>query len=307
MKDRVKKTVLILLLGVAVNIALAIIKMYVGYSSNSLTIMIDATNNSFDIATCIVTLLAFVMLLRPRNEKAPFGYGRVEYLAGFIVAVVSVVVGGLFFIRSLNRLAMPEPVWFGLQNCILIAVSIPIKFGLGLFYYFMNRKLRSKAVAAIMLDSFMDTAITATSLVSFAISSNVDYAVDAIFGIVMSILIVIFAIKLVVDNVKIIVLGDGAADEKAAIEKLCGRYDEIIGVLKISLHDYGYASKAGTVEIDFNGETDSEIKLDICAELGSKLKETTGAEVLFYPKRDEAVHCDVDTAQAEGKEDITHN
>lgn len=123
MKSRIKKSIWLISVAIVINIALATIKTYVGLSSNSLCIMLDGTNSFFDVITCLVTLVVFIFLLVPRNEKAPYGYGRGEYLAGFIVAVVSVIVGGLFFIRSLNRMAMPEPVWFGLQNCILIPLQ----------------------------------------------------------------------------------------------------------------------------------------------------------------------------------------
>lgn len=141
MKQRVKKSLIIVAIGVVVNVALALIKMYVGLSSNSLCIMLDAINNFFDILTAIVAGVAFCTLLIPRSEKAPYGYGRTEYLAGFIVAATSVVVGGLFLIRSLNRMAMPEPVWFGVKSCILISVTVPVKLGLGLTYYFADKKV----------------------------------------------------------------------------------------------------------------------------------------------------------------------
>ena len=141
MKDRVKKSIILIAVGIVINVALAIIKMHVGLSSNSLCIMLEATNSLLDIITCIVTLAFFIALLVPRNEKAPYGYGRGEYLAGFIVSVVAVVVGGLFFIRSLNRMAMPEPVWFSWENCVLIISTLPVKLGVGLLYYFANRKI----------------------------------------------------------------------------------------------------------------------------------------------------------------------
>ena len=110
MRERVKKALILLAVGVVVNITLAFVKLYVGLSSNSLTIMLDAINSFFDIITCAVTVVAFGILMRPRSEYVPHGYGRSEYLASFVVAAVSAVVGGLFFIRSLNRMAMPEPV-----------------------------------------------------------------------------------------------------------------------------------------------------------------------------------------------------
>lgn len=269
MKERAKKSLILIAAGIAINVVLASIKMYVGLSVNSLVIMLDATNSFLDIITGIVTLVVFVMLLVPRSESAPYGYGRGEYLAGFVVAVTAVVMGGLFFIRSLNRLAMPEPVYFGWQNCVLIAVCVPLKLAIGLGYYFANKKIKSKALKAIMLDSFLDTAITATSLVSFAISANVNYAVDAIFGIVMSIVIIVFAIKMVVDNVKAIVLGDGSIEEKDAVEQACR--DRGVEYRNLILHDYGYGSRVGSVRVDCSKDTANVLHDEILASVGADI------------------------------------
>ena len=271
MKSRIKKSIWLISVAIVINIALATIKTYVGLSSNSLCIMLDGTNSFFDVITCLVTLVVFIFLLVPRNEKAPYGYGRGEYLAGFIVAVVSVIVGGLFFIRSLNRMAMPEPVWFGLQNCILISVAIPIKLAVAIAYYVANKKIKSCAIKAIMLDSFLDTGMTATSLISFAVSARVDYAVDAIFGIVMSVVIIVVAIKMVVENVRAIVVGDDAKEEKKAIEYACERRG--VRLTKTVLHDYGYGMKVGNAY--YSGDDVDPL------EMSKEVLDKTGAEVVF--------------------------
>ncbi len=247
MRDRVKKALLLLALGITVNIALAFIKLYVGLASNSLTIMLDSINSFFDIITCFVTVLAFCVLLRFKSESAPYGYGRSEYLASFVVAVVSCVVGGLFFIRSLNRMAMPEPVWFGVESCVLISVTIPIKLGVGLFYHFANKKLRSKALDAIALDSYLDTAITSATLVSFVISSRVDYAVDAIVGMVLSVVIIVFAVKMVVDSVKAVVSGDVPKDAAERIKDAASKLPCVESVDSVVIHDYGYGEKIAAI------------------------------------------------------------
>lgn len=267
MKERAKKSLILIAVCIAVNVVLASIKMYVGLSVNSLCIMLDATNSFLDIITGIVTLVVFVMLLVPKSENAPYGYGRGEYLAGFVVAVTAVVVGGLFFIRSINRLAMPEPVYFGWQNCVLIAVCVPLKLAIGLVYYFANKKIRSKALKAIMLDSFLDTAITATSLVSFAVSANVDYAVDAIFGIVMSVVIILAAIKMVVDNVKAVVLGDDATEEKKAIDDACKQRG--VEYRNLILHDYGYGSRVGSVRVNCSKDIAQALHDEVFASVGA--------------------------------------
>lgn len=294
MKERVKKSIILVAVAIAINLALAIIKMYVGLSSNSLCIMLDATNSFFDVLTAVVTLAVFIALLFPRNEKAPFGYGRGEYLAGFVVAAASMVVGGLFFMRSLNRMAMPEPVWFGWQNCVLISVAVPIKIAIGLAYFFANKKIKSKAIKAIMIDSFLDAGVTATSLISFAVSSRVDYAVDAVFGIVMSIVIIVVAIKMIVENVRAIVCGDGASEEKAVIEKTC--QNKGVKIDKIVLHDYGYGVKVGNVYVN------TPEKLD---DLKAEVLQKTGAEVEFIRICDEASLRDENADDKENVKDET--
>jgi len=272
MRDRIKKSILLIAIGIVVNIALAAIKMYVGLASNSLCIMLDAMNSFLDTLTCIVTLIVFIVLLLPKGENAPYGYGRGEYLAGFTVAVVSVVMGGLFFVRSLNRMAMPEPVYYGWQSIVLISVCLPIKLGIGLAYMFANKKIRSQAVRALMLDSFLDMGITATSLVAFAITARVDYAVDAIVGIVMSIVIIAVGIKMVVENVRAIVVGDGAKDEIAAIEDACKSQNATL--VKTELHDYGYGAKVGNAFVNASENTDF-------AAMSAEVKDKTNASVTF--------------------------
>ncbi len=279
MKERVKKSLTVLAVGVLINAVLAIIKMYVGLSANSLCIMVDATNSLFDIVTGVVTILAFLCLLYLKSENAPFGYGRVEYLAGFIASAVAVVVGGVFMYRSITRLALPEPVWFGLENCILVSVAVPIKLGLALIYYFANKKLKSKAIRALVADSFLDTGITATSLVSFAVSSQVEYAVDAILGMVISVIVIVCAIKMVVDSIKTIVIGDKAETENECVKAVVAGCNDIKQVVKTIFHDYGFGTKVGDVKVEFELGVDDEKKSQVKREISSEVYSLCGARV----------------------------
>lgn len=286
LKSRIKQSILLLLVGIVANVTLVAVKLYVGMSSNSLTIMLDATNSIFDVLTSAVTLAAFAVLFIPRSENAPFGYGRSEYLAGFIVATASAVIGGLFFIRSLNRLAMPEPVWYGWQNCMLISAAIPIKIALAVFYFLKNKKLKSKAIAAIALDCCLDIGITSASLVAFAISSEVDYAADAIFGIIISIAVLAFALKMTVDNIKSVVKGDGSEEERDIIKKALKSDTRVKRIGNIILHDYGFGAKAGTAEVTFeDGVTLDSVK-QAEREIRDAVNAECGAEIWLIPLSD---------------------
>ena len=278
-KERTKVSLIILVVAIFCNIGLAFVKLYVGLSVNSLMIMLDAVNSFFDILTAIATVVAFSLLFLKINEKAPFGYGRSEYVAGFVVATVSVVLGGVFLMRSLNRLAMPEPVYFGVQYCILIVVALVVKVGLAVMFALANRKYHSKALSALMLDSFLDVGITLTSLVSFLLSSQIGYAIDAIVGIIVSIAVIIFGVIMIVDNLKSVVIGDKCEEEKEAVRTAFLTVEGVESVEKVVLHDYGFAKKVGTVEIlpaSFDNVAELLAK---CGEQTKTLQEDKGISV----------------------------
>ena len=278
-KERTKISLIILAVAIVCNIALAFLKLYVGLAVNSLMIMLDAVNSFFDILTAIATVVAFSLLFLKTNENAPFGYGRSEYVAGFVVATVSVVLGGVFFLRSINRLAMPEPLYFGVQYCILISVALVVKIGFAITFSLANRRYHSKALSALMLDSFLDVGITATSLVSFAVSSQVNYAVDAIVGIIVSIAVVIFGVVMIVDNLRGVVVGDKCEEEKQVLSDAYGKVKGVKEVKGLSVHDYGFAKKIAVVEILPDSFEKVEDLLLRCEEVGAKFKETEGIEV----------------------------
>ena len=151
-----------------------------------------------------------------------------------------------------------------------------------------------------MLDSFLDIGVTTTSVVSFAVSSRVNYAVDAIFGIVVSVFIIVVAIKMVVDNVKAIVVGDGAQDERKAIASACEEHGAT--VKKVVLHDYGFGTKVGDVFISCDGE-------ELPVVLHDEVAEACGADVTFIrvTDNDEQVKNGENEVRNADKTDATQN
>ncbi len=277
--ERTKQSMLLVFIGVIASIALAVIKLHVGLSSNSITILLDATNSFLDVVTYLITFIAIIVAVLPKKN-----YGRAEYLASFVVSVVAVVFGGLFFFRSLNRLAMPEPIWFGWQNLIMLAVTIPVKLLLAFFFRSFGKRHSSSALTAISLDCFLDVFITATSLVSFAVSGSVDYAVDAIVGIVLSVLVVVIGVKMVASNVKLIVKGRDFSGEKIQILMACKQKG--LTVKDVVFHDYGVSTGVCTVTVEFDGDMDEffVISQALCDDLSART--ALAVSVLPVPKQD---------------------
>ena len=203
------------------------------------------------------------------------------------MAVASAVVGGLFLVQSINRMAIPEPVWFGWQNCVLICIAVPFKLAIGTVYYVRNKKLKSKAIAAIALDSFMDAGITSASIVAFAVSSQIDYAADAIFGIVISVLVLAFAIKMIVENIKSVVKGDGCEDERRAVKTALKQDGRIKRIVKITMHDYGVGARVCTAQAVFKDGVSLEEAISVSEKIAAEVEESCGVELCIAPVKEE--------------------
>ncbi len=279
MSLRTKKALCLVIIGIVMNLALALGKLFVGLSVNSLCILLDSTNGFFDTLTGIVAAVAFGLVALAPTEKFPYGFGRSEYLAGFVVAVAAAVMGGTFLMESLNRLTMPEPVWYGLQSTVLLSVSIVVKLSFSFVVTFCNRKLCSKALRAIALDGFLDVGITTATLVSFTLSARLSYAIDSFFGIAISIVVLVYSVKMIVDTVRTLIGTNETKEEKDAIVALCKEEPVIDELNDVRLHDYGYRAKFGVVYVVFSPDSTEAEKAAAIDRITTRLKDETGAAV----------------------------
>lgn len=289
MGSRTKKALCLVIVGIVANLALALTKYFIGLRTNSLCILLDSTNGFLDMFTGIVTAIAFGLTAVAPTEKYPYGFGRCEYLAGFIVAVVAGIMGITFFMESLNRMAMPEPVWFGYKSCILIGVTVLVKLALAVTFALCNRKIRSKALSAVTIDAFLDVGITSATILSFTLTQTVGYAIDAIFGIAISVVVVGVAVKMIVDAVRVLVGNNECAEEKEALVIFCREENAIDQVNGMRFHDYGYHAKYGNVFVTYRPDATEDERIEAAARVAGRLKERTGAtvEILLYMKTTE--------------------
>ena len=285
MSLRTKKALCLVVVGIVLNLALALGKLFVGLSANSLCILLDSTNGFFDTLTGVVTAVAFGLIALSPTEKFPYGFGRSEYLAAFVIAVVAAVMGVTFLFESLSRLAMPEPVWFGWKSTVFLIVGIVVKLGYSLTVALCDRRLCSKALRAIAVDGFLDVGIATATLISFTLSARLSYAIDSFFGIAISIVVLVFSVKMIADAVRTILGTNGTKDETDALCELCKDEPAVEKLNEVRLHDYGYHAKYGVAYVTFSPDSTEKDREAASDRIAARLKEKTGATVEIVPYR----------------------
>ncbi|NCA67660.1 MAG: cation diffusion facilitator family transporter [Clostridia bacterium] len=278
MQSKQRIALITVVAGGILNLALAITKLYIGLRTNSVSILSDATNNFIDIASCIVVAFAFFMAAKAATKKYPYGFGRAEYLAGFVVSVIVVLVGLNFVYASIARLMMPVPVWFSWLFFWIVAATAIVKLGMAEFYRRIDRRLASGAIKALMLDSYIDTAITVMALIGFLLAGYSGLRLDALFGLITGIAIVLSGTKLLIINTGALI-GRGATHEQnKAVEDICAEYTEIKYV-GFYLHNYGASKSNGIVEVEYTENIEAEKIKEINASLAEQIKNKISIDI----------------------------
>ncbi|MGN1234514.1 MAG: cation diffusion facilitator family transporter, partial [Christensenellaceae bacterium] len=95
-------------MGIAVNGLIAIVKVIVGLLASSIAIVSEGVNNATDALTSILTLVGTKLAKKHPDKKHPFGYGRIEYLTGLVIATLVLVTGVEMLISSVKLVFAPE-------------------------------------------------------------------------------------------------------------------------------------------------------------------------------------------------------
>lgn len=117
------------LVGVAVNAALAVLKILVGVFGNSYALIADGIESTSDIVTSLVVWGGLRMAATPANERHPYGYGKAESLAGVVAALALLAAAVLIAVQSVREILTPHhlPHWSTLA--VLVAI-VAVKEGM---------------------------------------------------------------------------------------------------------------------------------------------------------------------------------
>lgn len=83
------------LVGVAVNAALALIKILAGFFGNSYALIADGIESTSDIVTSLVVWGGLRVSVAPADERQPYGYGKAEALSGIVASLALLAAAGM--------------------------------------------------------------------------------------------------------------------------------------------------------------------------------------------------------------------
>lgn len=157
-------------LSIFCNIILVVFKITLGFITNSIAIQADGLNNLSDVGSNIASLFGFKLANKHPDAEHPYGHGRMEYVAGLMIAFLIILVGLQSLKDSVLKIVSPDKVVFSTLACFILAVSILIKLWMRYFNKQVGQKIDSSTLIAASQDSLNDVITTSATLISLVLS-----------------------------------------------------------------------------------------------------------------------------------------
>ena len=134
------------IISIGCNIVLVIFKLTMGVITNSIAIQADGLNNLSDVGSNLASLFGFKLANKHPDSEHPYGHGRMEYVAGLIIAFLILLVGFQALKDSILKIIAPQKVTFTVVAVIILVVSILIKLWMSSFNGYASKKINSETL-----------------------------------------------------------------------------------------------------------------------------------------------------------------
>ena len=244
------------ILGMVGNIFLFIIKVIVGFISNSQAMIADAFNSASDILSSIMTYIGNRVASKDADDDHNLGHGKAEYIYSMLISIVMFILGDKILIDSIVSIINPSNYVFTKWLVIVCIVTIIVKLSLYLYTRAIGKKYHNLLVEANSKDHRNDVFITLANLVAAICSLYGIYVIDGIVGLIISLWIIYTAIKIYKDSYDVLMDKTISNETKDKVLSIIQDHNEVLKIQHFNATPVGYRYMVSfTIFVDGNLST----------------------------------------------------
>lgn len=270
------------MVGIFCNILLFGAKLSVGLLLHSISVMADAFNNLSDAASSIISLIGVRMAEKPADEDHPFGHGRIEYIAAFIVAFIVIQVGFSLFKTSLGKIRNPEELNFQVVSLVILLLSVGVKLWMGMFNRKLGKRINSSVMMATAADSLGDVAATSAAILAIVIYAVFGINVDGIAGIVVSVFVMLAGLGIAKDTLAPLIGAPVDPKVYEEISNFVAGFDGILGTHDLIVHNYGPSRSMASIHAEVPNDVDVQVSHEIVDEIEREALRSLGLFLVIH-------------------------
>lgn len=278
--DRTAKVTFVTLVGSVVNIILTVFKIFAGVLGRSTAMIADGIHSLSDLLSDIVVIVFVKISAKGRDKDHDYGHGKFETFATLIISLMLIVVavnlmsGGINKIRQiLDGGEVSSPGMIALWAAV---ASIVLKEILYRYTIIQGRALNSPMMIANAWHHRSDAFSSVGSLLGIAgaiFLGDKFVILDPITGCIISIFILVMAVKMSVPAIKEL-LDVSLPDDVE--EKIEATAKSVKGV--VDLHELKTRREGPGIIMEGHLVLDSEISLKEAHDISKKVEESLRKE-----------------------------
>lgn len=261
--------------GIISNFFICAMKFIVGILFGIISITADAVNNLSDASSSLVSLIGIKLSGKPADSDHPFGHARIEYIAGFIVAILVAALGLLLIYNSaediylvaigekhIEKMASLEFI----ITIVVLVIAILLKIYQAIFNYTIGKRINSSVLKATAVDSRNDVIATSVVLIGTVFSQYITLnriSVDGILGLFVGIFIGISGYKLIIETADPLLGKSPDIEIVNEFTKKIMSYPGILGIHDLQMHSYGPSHIFATCHVEIDSTVDVLVSHDL--------------------------------------------
>lgn len=194
--------------AIALNLIYVVIEASAGWVKGSMGLLSDAGHNLGDVASLLISLVAYKAARRAANDRYTFGYGRATVEASLANAVILYVAVVLIAVESIDRLLHPSAVdgdtvaWVAAAGVVVNGVTA---------WMLLGHSRNDLNVRGAFMHMAADTLVSVGVVVSGIIIAFTGwYVIDPIIGLCIAVMIAAGSYSLLRESLRMAL--DGVPD-----------------------------------------------------------------------------------------------
>lgn len=189
-------------IGIILNVAFTIIEYVIGWATDSLALISDATHNLSDVGSLLLSWFGLKLAQRVVSNRFTYGYKKGTILASLINAIVLCIVVVTIAWESIERFHSPVVIN---GNGIIIVASIGVLInGISAFLFFKDQK-KDINIRGAFIHLLVDALVSVGVVVSGLLIKYTGYSwIDPSISLIIAVIIAVSTYGLLRESIRLV-------------------------------------------------------------------------------------------------------
>jgi len=259
----------VFLVGIGLNIAFVVAEAIAGFAYNSMALLTDAGHNLSDVATLLISMVAFWLAKRQSDSTYTYGFKKTTVVTALANSVILFIAVGVLGFESVRRLLKPEVVSGGVIAWVA-GIGIVINGASAFLFFRQKHELNSRAAYLHLLaDALVSAGVVIAGII---ISYTHLYWIDAALGIVIMFVILVSTWGLLRDSFKMTIDAVPTGMKLEKIKEIIAQIPHVVRVEHVHVWALSTTENALTAHVAVDELLSFEKKLDVIGAIKHELE-----------------------------------